>query len=91
MLYAKRGLDFIGEQAGYGERKVDEYIAARYHQVSDVMQPDWTCQGGAEDLQLLWQLGAQLAADEDWPRGKSGAEFKARRDQQRPDQSTMSR
>jgi Zn-dependent M28 family amino/carboxypeptidase len=84
ILYTKYGLDFIGQSRGYGDQKVDEYIAKRYHQVGDVIQPDWSLLGGAEDLQLLWKIGAQMADSDTWPRWKPGAEFKAVRDLQRP-------
>ena len=83
-LYMSNGLDFIGEPAGYGEMKRNEFIARRYHQVGDVIQPDWTLAGGAQDVQLLWQVGFELANSRSFPRWKSGSEFKARRDLQRP-------
>jgi len=36
---------FIGKPPDYGEAKRSEFIAKRYHQVGDVIQPDWTLEG----------------------------------------------
>jgi len=83
-LYISNGLDFIGKPPDYGETKRSEFIAKRYHQVGDVIQPDWTLEGGAQDVQLLWRVGFELANSASFPKWKAGSEFKARRDLQRP-------
>jgi Zn-dependent M28 family amino/carboxypeptidase len=82
-LYLGTALDYIGQPTGYGEAKAAEFLAQRYHQVGDVIQPDWTLDGGAQDVQLLWQVGYQLANSEAFPQWNPGSEFKARRDLQR--------
>ena len=84
VLYLDSGMDYIGQPAGYGESKTDAYIEHDYHQVSDVIGPDWTMDGGAQDVQLLFQVGEQLANSTRFPEWKSGSEFKALRDAQRP-------
>jgi Zn-dependent M28 family amino/carboxypeptidase len=84
VLYTGSGTDFIGEPAGYGEARAQAYIAHDYHQPSDVIQPDWTMQGGVEDLQLLFQVGHQLAQSSHFPEWRSDSEFKALRETQRP-------
>jgi len=83
VLYTSGGMDYVGEPAGYGEARTDAYIEHNYHQVSDVIQPDWTMQGGAEDVQLLFQVGNELARSTRFPEWKSGSEFKALREAQR--------
>jgi Zn-dependent M28 family amino/carboxypeptidase len=83
-LYVKGGEDFISEAPGYGKARHDDYYAHDYHQVSDVIRPDWTLEGGAQDVQLLFQVGDQLANSTRFPEWKHGSEFKARRDAQRP-------
>jgi Zn-dependent M28 family amino/carboxypeptidase len=85
-LYISNGLDFIGKPSDYGAAKRNEFIAKRYHQVADVIQPDWTLEGGAQDVQLLWQVGFELANSRSFPQWKAGSEFKARRELQRPAQ-----
>jgi Zn-dependent M28 family amino/carboxypeptidase len=84
VLYTDSGKDYIGQPAGYGETKTDAFIEHDYHQVSDVIGPDWTMDGGAQDVQLLWQVGDELANSTRFPEWKSGSEFKALRDAQRP-------
>ena len=82
-LYVKGGEDFIGQPPGYGKTKHDAYYAHDYHQVSDVIAPDWTLDGGADDVQLLWRVGAGLADSTAFPEWKSGSEFKSAREAQR--------
>jgi Zn-dependent M28 family amino/carboxypeptidase len=79
VLYLRAGKDYLGQPAGYGEAKADAFIAHDYHQVSDVIEADWSMEGGAEDVQLLWQVGAELAGATRFPAWKSGSEFKALR------------
>ncbi|MEO5958563.1 MAG: M28 family peptidase, partial [Opitutaceae bacterium] len=79
-FYTKPGKTFIGQPADYGERKVSEYIAKDYHQVSDEVKPDWTFEGAAQDTEFLLQVGLRLANGVKPPEWKPGNEFKARRD-----------
>ena len=84
VLYTGSGLDFIDQPPGYGDGKRSEFIAQRYHQVGDVIQPDWSFAGGVQDLQLLWQVGFGLASGTAFPEWLPGSEFKARREAMRP-------
>jgi Zn-dependent M28 family amino/carboxypeptidase len=79
-FYPKSGKLFIGQPAEYGEKLTADYIAHRYHQVSDEVQPDWTFEGAAQDTEFLMQVGLHVANDPAWPAWKPGNEFKARRD-----------
>jgi Zn-dependent M28 family amino/carboxypeptidase len=83
VIYLGAGFDFIGQSAGYGDAKSTDFIAHRYHQVGDVIQPDWTFAGGAQDVQLLWHLGDALAHSDQFPRWLPGSEFRAQRLRQR--------
>jgi len=38
-----------------------------------VIQPDWTLEGGAQDVQLLWRVGFELANSTSFPKWKAGA------------------
>lgn len=86
VLYIKGGSQYVDKPADYGERETSDYIARRYHQVGDIIQPDWTFTGGAQDVQMLWQVGYGLASGGSFPQWKPGAEFKAARDAQRAGQ-----
>jgi Zn-dependent M28 family amino/carboxypeptidase len=79
-FYPKSGKRFIGQPADFGEKKIAEYIAKDYHQVSDEVKPDWTFEGAAQDTEFLLLTGLRIANASTWPEWKSGNEFKARRD-----------
>ena len=79
-FYPKSGKQFIGQSADFGEKKVADYIAKDYHQVSDEVKPDWTFEGAAQDTEFLLQVGLRIANGSDWPEWKPGNEFKAKRD-----------
>lgn len=80
-LYLKSGIDFIGQPAGYGQKKIDEYTERDYHKVTDEVKPDWDMSGGVDDLRLLLEIGWRVAGADQWPEWKAGSEFKARREE----------
>ena len=79
-FYAGAGWNYIGQPADYGEKKVNDYIAHDYHQVTDEVKSDWTFEGAAQDTEFLLQIGLKVANEPKWPEWKPGNEFKARRD-----------
>jgi Zn-dependent M28 family amino/carboxypeptidase len=78
--YPKNGQTYIGMPADFAEKAAADYIANRYHKVSDEVQPDWTFEGAAQDTAFLFEVGRRIANDTKWPEWKPGNEFKARRD-----------
>ena len=78
--YPKNGTHFIGQPEDFAEKNVKDYIANRYHKVSDEVQPDWTFEGAAQDTLFLLQVGWRIANGDTWPEWKPGNEFKAKRD-----------
>jgi Zn-dependent M28 family amino/carboxypeptidase len=79
-FYGRSGRKFIGLPEDFAEKMVNDYIANRYHKVTDEVQPDWTFEGAAQDTEFLLQLGLRLARDARWPEWREGNEFKARRE-----------
>ena len=79
-LHVDSGTDFVGKPEGYGMKKREEYNKNDYHNVSDEIKPDWDLSGAVEDLQMLFQLGYDVASSEKWPEWKPGTEFKATRE-----------
>jgi len=77
-LYLKSGGDYIDHPAGYGEKRVTEYIENDYHKVSDELKAGWDLRGAAEDLALLAEIGWRLADGKEWPQWKSSSEFRTR-------------
>jgi Zn-dependent M28 family amino/carboxypeptidase len=79
-LYTGGGKDFIGKPANFGQQKKDDYTAHHYHQVSDEVDPNWDLSGAVQDVQLLFEVGYQVANGEKLPEWKPESEFKAKRD-----------
>jgi Zn-dependent M28 family amino/carboxypeptidase len=80
VLHAARGIDVIGKPPGYGKQKRDEFVAKHYHQPSDEVDPNWDLSGAVQDVQLLLEVGYEVANGDKFPEWKPGSEFKVKRD-----------
>jgi Zn-dependent M28 family amino/carboxypeptidase len=60
--------------------KSDEYDSTDYHQVTDEVKPDWDLSGAVQDVQLVFEVGYEVANGNKFPEWKSGNEFKPKRD-----------
>ena len=80
-LYTGGGKDFIGKPADFGQQKKDDYIAHHYHQVSDEVNSNWDLSGAEQDIQLLFEVGYQVANGDKFPEWKPESEFKGKRDE----------
>ncbi len=83
VLYAKSGIDHLEQGMDYGRRKAWEYTALRYHKVTDEFDAGWDLSGALLDLDLLYQIGVELANSRDFPNWHEGNEFRAIREQSR--------
>jgi hypothetical protein len=45
------------------------------------VDPAWDLSGAVQDIQLLFEVGYEVANGDTYPSWKEGSEFKARRDQ----------
>src|SRR5437773_4264490 len=79
-LYTGGGKDLIGKPPDFGRQKKDDYTAHLYHQVSDEVNPEWDLSGAVQDVQLLFEVGYQVANGDKFPEWKPGTEFKPKRD-----------
>jgi len=80
-LYTSNGIDVIGKEPGYGEKRDAEYTEKHYHRPSDEFNPaTWTFEGGLDDLKLFFQVGKRLTFEEKMVRWKNGSEFKGIRE-----------
>jgi Zn-dependent M28 family amino/carboxypeptidase len=77
-LYIGGGKDFIGKPANFGQQKKDDYTAHHYHQVSDEVDPNWDLSGAVQDVQLLFEVGYQVANGDKLPEWKAGSEFRVK-------------
>lgn len=58
----------------------DEFDSTDYHQVTDEVHPDWDLSGCVQDVQLLFEVGYEVANGDKFPEWKPRSEFKAKRD-----------
>ena len=79
-FYGRSGRKFIGLPEDHADRLINDYVANRYHKVTDEVQPDWTFVGAAQDTAFLVELGLRLAHGDTWPEWRAGNEFKPKRD-----------
>jgi Zn-dependent M28 family amino/carboxypeptidase len=70
------GPDLIDGGRAAGQRWVDDYTANCYHKTCDAWSPDWDLRGAAEDVDLIFTLGRDLANSRRWPDWNDGSEFK---------------
>ena len=59
----------------------DEFDLHDYHQVTDEIKSDWDLSGAAQDVQLLFEVGYEVANGATSPEWKSDSEFKSKRDE----------
>jgi len=80
-LYIGTGIDHVEKGKEYGKQLQDDYVAQYYHKPADAYDPKrWNLDGAVDDVQLLYQVGRNLANSTRWPGWKEGSEFKAIRD-----------
>ncbi|RJG55466.1 M20/M25/M40 family metallo-hydrolase [Sphingobium terrigena] len=63
-----------------GQAWVDAYTGQCYHQACDAIDATWKLDGAAQDVELMLDIGRDLATSTRWPQWKPGSEFKAVRD-----------
>ena len=74
------GNDLVNGGTARGEALSKEYTDKHYHQPSDEWQASWDFTGMAQDVQLMHNLGRDLANSRDWPDWGADSEFRAIRD-----------
>ena len=81
-LFIESGVKVIGKDPNYGKTIADDFTAKNYHRPSDEFDPKWDLSGAIADLQLLFNVGKNLANSDKFPKWKTGSEFKALREKQ---------
>lgn len=79
-VFARAGVDLENGGAERGRQLDGDYIAQRYHKPDDEYAPDWDLGGAAQDLELFYTVGRELATGAAWPNWLAGDEFRAVRD-----------
>ncbi|MRW90827.1 M20/M25/M40 family metallo-hydrolase [Duganella sp. FT80W] len=76
VLYTKARSRYLNKPENYAKEVVDNYFTHDYHQVTDSFRNDWDFSGGVQDIQLLFQVGLEIAQGYT-PGWNAGSEFKA--------------
>ena len=74
------GADLVAGGRAAGEKWVSDYTAHCHHQACDSWSAAWDLRGAAQDVELLYRAGSEVANSRDWPVWNAGSEFKALRD-----------
>ena len=78
-LYIGKG-EHLSSRPPDAPLRSDEFDLHDYHQVTDQVQSDWDLSGAVQDVDLLFEVGYQVANGTKFPEWKPTAEFKATRD-----------
>jgi Zn-dependent M28 family amino/carboxypeptidase len=76
-LYIGKGEHLLSRPPD-GPLRADEFDLKDYHQVTDEVKPDWDLSGAAQDTQLLFEVGYEVANGERWPEWKPETEFRVK-------------
>ena len=85
VLAAGSGLDLFDGGVARGQQLAQDYLEHRYHQPDDELTSDWDMSGAMRDLQLLYNVGHQVADSDAWPQWYPNSEFRGIRDASRRD------
>ncbi len=83
VLYTSNGVDMVEGGRERGNALNAAYVANDYHKPSDEVTNVWDMTGGAQDLELLYVVGRELADNSAWPQWRENAEFRAAREASR--------
>ena len=72
--------DLVDGGKAAGQKWVDDYTGKCYHAACDAWSSDWDLSGAVQDINIMFDIGNDLAHSNRWPEWKAGSEFKERRD-----------
>ncbi len=75
-LAFRAGRDLVGGGKPAGDAAIEAYNATRYHQTTDEFDPAWDMAGAAQEGQVAYELGRDLANSRRWPSWNEGVEYK---------------
>lgn len=73
--------DLVDGGKAAGQKWVDDYTNDCYHAVCDEWTSEWDLAGAIQDIDVMFDIGNDLARSNRWPEWKPGSEFKERRDE----------
>lgn len=84
-IWFKSGVDFIGQEPGWGEQQYADWIEYKYHSPGDEVEESWNLEGLEEDAKLAFRLAAAIVRADITPTWYTGDEFEAVRNAARED------
>ncbi len=72
--------DLVDGGRAAGQKWIDDYTGNCYHAACDAWTPDWDLTGAVQDINVMFDIGNDLAYSKRWPEWKAGSEFKKIRD-----------
>ena len=76
-IWFKSGVDFIGQEPGWGEQQYADWIQYKYHSPGDEVEADWNLEGLTQDAKLAFGLASAVADADVTPTWYAGDEFEA--------------
>jgi Zn-dependent M28 family amino/carboxypeptidase len=76
-LSLEKGLDVVGQPAGWGQQQEDDYTAHRYHQPGDELLPWYTYDGAVQQDRVIVRTALAVAEAPGQPVWSKGSEFEA--------------
>jgi Zn-dependent M28 family amino/carboxypeptidase len=70
------GSDFVGRPAGWGKEQKDEYVAKRYHQPQDNVQPWFNYDGAVQQLRVTVRTAVAIGDAQSPPTWNATSEFR---------------
>ncbi|NMH59491.1 M28 family metallopeptidase [Alteromonas ponticola] len=74
-LYAKGGTEPFDEETAKYRKRMKVIVTGCYHQVCDQYRDSWDLSGIAQDTQMLFEVGYDVANASEWPNWKQESEF----------------
>lgn len=72
--------DLVDGGRAAGQKWIDDYTGNCYHAACDAWSPEWDLTGAVQDINVMFDIGNDLAYSKRWPEWKAGSEFKKIRD-----------
>lgn len=79
-LAFRAGRDLVKGGTAAGDARIEAYNNERYHQTTDEFDPAWDMAGAAQEGQVAYELGRELANNRRWPSWNEGVDYKKVRD-----------
>jgi Zn-dependent M28 family amino/carboxypeptidase len=81
-LFTGSGADNVEHGREWGLKKIADFYKTQYHSPQDNFDPKADVSGMVEDVRLLFDLGYKLSNESNFPKWKSGSEFRAIREKE---------